>query len=663
MSHTPKQVKMMQEVLKMHQSGQLDLAETLYKKLLNDLPKNTVLLTNFGTLQFQKKKLNNGIKIIEKSLKINPNQPNALNNLGVVFLELNRPDAALIRFDSAINFQEKYAEAHSNRGNALKDLNRPQEALESYDRAISINSGYAKAYSNKGNALKDLNRLTEAIESYDRAIVLMPKYANAFSNRGDALKELNQIDQAIESYDYAIALNPNIDFILGESLSAKMSLCIWDDLPNSISAIKAKTSNNEKATTPFRMLSFIDELKTHKKTAEIYVKARYPKDNSLSKIERYSRHSKIKIGYFSPDFREHPISTLSAGLYESHDRIQFEVHAFSFGPDTNDEMNLRIKSGVDYFHDVRTMSYKEITLFSRSLEIDIAVDLAGHTSNSRTEIFAMSAAPIQLSYLGYLGTMGSNFYDYILADLTIIPEENQQYYSEKIAYLPSYQINDSKRKRPEIIITRKDLGIPDGCFVFCSFSNTYKLTPKTLDSWCRILKSVDDSVLVIYADNELAKINLTKETTLRGIDSTRLFFGERLSMPEYLARYRVADLFLDTHPYNATTTSSDALWMGLPVLTFLGNSFSSRVAASLLNAVNLPELVTTSQDHYESMAIKLAKNPKKLKNIKDKLDGNLKTALLYNTTLFTKNLELAYLEMFDRYHTGLDPEHIFFKSN
>ena len=657
-SPTPKQNSMMQEVLKLHQSGRLDLAETYYKKLLKDMPENTVLLTNFGTLQFQKKKLDNGIKLIKKSLKIDPNQPNALNNLGVVFLELNQPDMALIRFDSAITFQTNYAEAYSNRGNALKDLNRPKDALESFDHAIAINPAYAKAHSNRGNVLKDLNLLNDALESYDKAISIMPNYANAYSNRGDVLSKLNKIEQAIKSYEQAIFINPDLDFILGELLNAKMKLCIWDDLADRIIEIKEKTQNNKKVSYPFPMLSLVDEPKIHKRTAEIFIKDKYPQSNELLKIQRYSRHSKIKIGYFSADFNLHPVSILTAELYELHDRSMFEVHAFSFGLDTKDELNLRIKAGVDNFHDVRSMSNKDIVMLSRSLEIDIAVDLGGHTQSSRTTIFAMLAAPIQVSYIGYLGTMGANYYDYLLADLTIIPKESQQYYTEKIAYLPSYQVNDSKRAYPNIVFTRQDLGLPEDGFIFCCFNNTYKITPVILDSWCRILKGSKDSVLVIYADDDLAKSNLTKEVSLRGIAASRLIFGGRLSISEYLARYRVMDLFLDTHPYNAGTTASDALWMKLPVLTCIGNSFASRIAASLLNAVNLPEMITTSQEEYESLAIQLANNPKKLKLIKEKLANNLKTAPLYNTPLFTKNIELAFFEMFDRYHNGLGPDNI-----
>ena len=792
---TPKQSKMLQEAVALHQSGQLDAAETQYKKLLNFLPSNTALLTNLGTIAFQKGKLEDGIRIIGKSLKINPNQPNALNNYGnalrdlkrldealasydraialksdyteahynrgstltelkqlkealasfdrvialksdyteahfnrgVALQGLNQPEEALASYDNvillnssyvevycnrglaltelkrlaealanydhAIELKPDYAEAYSNRGNVLKNLKRVEESLVSYDRAIALKSDYfeahynrggtltelkrldealasydsaiifkpdyAEAYSNRGNALKDLNRLDEALASYDRALALKPDYANASFNRGVTLQILKRLDEALASYDRAIALKPDIDFILGYVLHTKMHLCNWEDLTNLLNELIHRIKNDEKVTSPFALLALIDDSAVQKKTAEIYINDKYPASHVLPKINSHPKHSKIRVGYFSADFRNHPVSNLTAELYETHDRNHFEIHAFSFGPDTQDPMNLRIKAGVDHFHDIRMLTDKEVAMLARHLEIDIAVDLGGFTTNSRTGIFAMQAAPIQISYIGYLGTMGAHYYDYLVADQTIIPDKYQSHYSEKIAYLPSYQVNDSKQSLPTTVFTRQDLGLPETGFVFCCFNNTYKIIPTTFDSWARILKQVEGSVLLIYVDNETAKTNLAKEIVQRGIDLKRLIFGKRLPMLDYLARYRVADLFLDTLPYNAGTTASDALRMGLPVLTLIGHSFASRVAASLLNAVNLPELITTTQEQYESLAIELAMHPEKLKSIKDKLTGNLPTALLYDTPLFTKHLESAYMTMVDRYQQGLDPEHIY----
>ena len=374
----------------------------------------------------------------------------------------------------------------------------------------------------------------------------------------------------------------------------------------------------------------------------------------------YPQHSKIRIGYFSADFKIHPVSTLTAELYEEHNREHFEIYAFSFGPDTKDEMNLRIKAGVDQFHDVESMSHMEIVNLARSLEIDIATDLAGFTADSRTDIFAMSVAPIQLSYIGYLGTMGADYYDYLIADPIMIPEESQKYYAEKIVYLPSFQVNDSKDLPPEITLTRKDVGLPEEGFVFCCFNSTYKITPETFTGWMNILSKVDGSVLWLSKTNRTAIQNLKKEAQKLGIDPNRLIFASRLDAKEdHLNRIQSADLFLDTLPFNAHTTTSDALRVGLPVLTRIGESFTSRVAASLLNAVNLPELITSSQEEYEALAIELATNADKLKTIKDKLAQNLPTAPLYDTALFTQHIESAYKTMYERHHQGLKPEHIY----
>ena len=544
-------------------------------------------------------------------------------------------------------------------GACYAGLGQLDEAVKRYEQALAIKPDYAEAHNNLGVTLKKLGQLDVAIKSYGKALAIKPDFAEVYSNLGLTLQDLGQLDEALISYESAITLKPNIDFILGNSLHIKMQLCLWDDLAKQLDESTNKINNGEKAIVPFQMLALIDNPKIQRKTSEIYANHKYPQSHVLSKIERYPKHKKIRIGYFSADFRNHPVSLLTAELYEVHDRSQFEIYGFSFGLGAEDEITLRIKAGVDHFYDVDTMSYKDVAMLARSIELDIAVDLGGYTQDSRTEIFAMSAAPIQLGYIGYLGTMGANYYDYLVADQTIIPEKNQKYYSEKVVYLPSYQVNDSKQSPPATIFTRQDIGLPEEGFVFCCFNNTYKITPTSFDSWGRILEKVEGSVLLIYADNESAQINLTKEVALRGIDPSRLIFGKRLPTPEYLARYRVADLFLDTHPYNAGTTSSDALRMGLPVLTCIGNSFASRMGASILHAINLPELITTTQEEYESLAIELAINPEKLKIIKDKLVNNLPTAPLYDTPLFTQHLESAYLTMYDRYQHGLEPDHIY----
>ncbi len=658
---TERQNQIFQEALALHQSGQLDLAEIQYKKLLESLPNNILLLNNLAGIEFQRKNFQEGVKIINRSLNISPNQPMSLNNRGNALQELKRFEEALASYDRAIALMPNHLYAYSNRGNLLREMNRLDEALISCNCAIAIQPDYAEAHYNCGNILKDLRRFEDAIASYDKAIALNPSHADAYCNRGNMLKELGKLNEAITNYDRAIEIRPDINFLLSTALFVRMRVCMWSDFRYRLNELISRINNHEKVSDAFAILAIIDDPEIHKKTAEILMESKYPPSNILPKISPYLEHKKIRIGYFSPDFRSHPVSFLTAELYEMHDRNKFEIHAFSYS-NTKDEVTARIVAGVDYFHDVSKMFDNDVVLLSRKLEIDIAVDLGGYTQNGRTEIFAMRAAPVQMSYIGYLGTMAANYFDYLIADPIIIPEENKKYYSEKIIYLPSYQVNDSKKVLPTNAVTRQEFGLPEKGFVFCCFNNTYKITPDTLDSWVRIFKRVDDSVLFVYVENESAENNLRKEVILRGLEANRLILGKRLDVQEYLARYRAADLFLDTLPYNAGTTASDALRMGLPVLTCMGKSFASRMAASLLTNLNLPELVTASREDYENLAVELATNSEKLRIIKDKLLVNLTTAPLYNTKLFTKNIESAYNSVFERYKNGLNPDHIYVKS-
>ena len=647
--------------LTLQELNQLDDAVKSYLKALTIKSDYAEAYNNLGVTLKDLDQLEEAVKCYEKALIIKPDYPEAHNNLGNALKNLGRLSKAVECFERMLTIDPDNAEGHNNLGNTLYVLGQPNAAGKSYMKALAIEPDYAEAHNNLGITLNELGRFKDAEASYNRALAIAPHFPEAYSNLGDLLTDLKRLDEALVSYETAFNLKPDIIFMLGKLLHTKMHLCLWDDLSSRLDELQDKIHNNEKVIPPFPMLGLIDDPELQRKVTEIFVNKHHPKNHDLPKIGLYPKHKKIRIGYFSADFKEHPVAALTAELYEIHDRNHFEIHAFSYGPETNDKMHLRIKAGVDHFHDVRTMSYEDVAMLARSLEIDIAVDLGGSTTNSRTGIFARSAAPIQASYIGYIGTMGADYYDYLVADQTMIPEDNQKYYAEKIAYLPSFQVNDSTQSPPSTTLTRQDVGLPETGFVFCCFNNNFKITPTTFDSWGRILEKVKDSVLLIYVDNESAQINLTKEITLRGIDPSRLIFGKRLSKSEYLARYRVADLFLDTHPYNAGTTASDALRMGLPVLTYLGSSAVSRHAASILNALNLPELITTTLEEYESLAIELATDPEKLKIIKDKLVGNLSTAPLYDTSLFARNLESAYSMMYDRYQRGLDPDHIYVK--
>jgi predicted O-linked N-acetylglucosamine transferase (SPINDLY family) len=551
---------------------------------------------------------------------------------------------------------------HFNRGIALADLRQHEAALASYDCALALKPNHAGAHNNRGIALKALRQFDAAIASYDRALSIDPNHADAYFNRGDACFDLKQYETALTAYDKALSLDPEYEFLRGASLYLKMQMCDWVNFDEELAQLINKIKRAEKAAPPFPVLAFSNSLSVQRIAAEVWLKESTPGD-MLPKLSKYPRHHKIRIGYFSADFREHPVSRLTAELYEIHDRSRFEIIAFSFGQDTQDNFRKRLEGSFDKFIDVRNKSDREIATLSRKMEIDIAVDLGGLTKDSRTGIFAMRAAPIQVSYIGYLGTMGVDYMDYLIADKTIIPDQHLDHYSERIVYLPSYQVNDSKRCIPDITFSRQQLGLPETGFVFCCFNNTYKITPATFDGWMRILKKVEGSVLFLYANNERSKSNLRKEAALREVDPERLVFGKPLAEAEYLARYRTADLFLDTLPYNAGTTASDALWVGLPVLSCAGETFASRVGASLLNAVHLPELITSTQEQYEKSAIELATHPKKLSAIRQKLMDTLYATPLFNTDLFTKHLETAYIKIYERYQADLACEHIYIRAD
>jgi len=646
-------------VMALYSSGQYQEAIEAIKHLNRSHPNVPLLFNLIGACYKALGQLQGAIKMFEIAVNIKSDYAEAHKNLGLSLSELGQLNDAIKCFERAIEVDKNYVDAHYNLAITHKDLGQFDSAVKSYENALKINPNFAQAHNNLGNVFKSMGKNEAAVECYQKAININPNFAQAHSNLGNALRSLNHREKSLNHFLRAYELKPDIDFLFGDILNATMHLCFWESLQELEVELIQKIKNNERVIAPFPLLPLIDDPELLRKNAEIFASNVHPKSDALAPIEDHPRHQKIRIGYFSGDFREHPVAYLTAELYEVHDRSHFEIHAFSFGPDTKDEMNLRIKAGVDHFHDVHAMSHQEIAELARSLEIDIAVDLAGYTAKSASDVFAIGAAPIQMSYIGYLGTMGADYYDYLIADPVMIPKESQKYYAEKIVYLPSFQVNDSTDLPPEITLTRKDVGLPEEGFVFCCFNNTYKFTPTIFDSWARILQQVENSVLIVYTKNELSKTNLTKEIEKRGIESKRLIFADTIDRPSYLARYRTADLFLDTHPYNAGTTASDALKMGLPMITYLGNCYQARMGASIVSALNLPELITHSLEEYEALAIELATNPEKMQAIKDKLASNLTTAPLYDTKLFTKNLESAYTQMYERYHEGLEPDHIY----
>jgi predicted O-linked N-acetylglucosamine transferase (SPINDLY family) len=592
----------------------------------------------------------------ERALALRPEHVAGWNNLGSAQRDLGRFEAALQSYQRALALQPDNAETHNNLGNALKDLRRLEEALESYARALRLRPDYAKAQNNRGNVLYELGSFAEALVSYERALSIDPDQAEAYNNRANALRALKRFDEALESYERAVRSRPDAAWLRGSWLHAKMHLCKWDDLSSQLGQLLAEVEQAKKASAPFYLLAISDSPGLQRQVAETWASAICRTSAVLPATPKRTRGEKIRLGYYSADLQSHATAYLAAGLFEEHDRRRFEVTAFSFGPAVQDDMRKRLVAAFDHFVDVRARSDQEVAQLSRDMQIDIAVDLKGFTEQARPGIFALRAAPVQVSYLGYPGTMAASYIDYIIADPTLIPQASRRHYAEQVVCLPhSYQVNDHKKQIANRSFTRAELGLPPEGFVFCCFNNTYKITPQTFDGWMRILRQLPGSVLWLLADAETVAASLREEAAARGVSAGRLVFAQRWPLPEHLARQRAADLFIDTFPYNAHTTASDALWAGLPLLTRMGESFASRVAASLLKAVGLPELITTTPEGYEATAIELAVHPAKLAALREKLECNRLTRPLFDTEAFARHLEDAYLQMYERYQAGLPP--------
>ena len=584
----------------------------------------------------------------------------ALYRLGASYLETARPEEALTYFNRVIELDGGHFEGLHDIGTALAQLGRLDESLSFYQKAAVIRSDAPELFFNLGRLYDEVKRPSLALENYDIAITLEPNFADAWRNKGTTLLDLKKYSKAFVCLEHALNLNPMLYFVLGDMIHAKMKMGDWNNIEGYAAKLFTQIQEGRAAANPFTLFALNDDPALHKQCAEIYSNTKYPYRPALGPPPQHSKSQKIRLGYFSADFRSHAVSFLMAELFELHDKDRFEIIAFSYGIDDQSPTRNRLTQAFNQFIDVRNKTDRQIAELAREMKIDIAIDLGGHTHDSRTGIFAYQAAPIQVNYLGYPGTLGAKYIHYIIADAIIIPSAKQGSYTEKIAHLPnSYMVDDSKRIPSNRNFNRADFALPDQAIVFCCFNNDYKFNKGVLESWSRILLAVENSVLWIHDNSEYFKQNLIKEFDKLNIDLRRIIFSPRIElMSDHLARYALADLFLDTFPYNAHTTAVDSLKAGVPVLTLLGEAFAGRVAASLLNALDLNELVTTSQKEYESLAIELATCPEKLMSIKERLKLNLLTKSLFNSRLFTRDIESIYLRMMERHWAGLAPDHI-----
>jgi protein O-GlcNAc transferase len=618
-------------------SGNLGHAERLYREILANaaIPEAMV---NYANLLARLGRGGEALIQYERALQARPDFFEAHFNRANLLLEMKRPEEAVAGFDRAVAAHPDVPGTWNNRGTALRNLRRFAEALESYDRAVALAPSHVGALTNRAIALFDLRRLDEALAAADRALTAQPGFAEALYIKGNILRDMGRLPDALAAYEQA-GSQPHA---LNGAAQMALALCDWKRTAALATRLREAVETGGAVIQPFVLLGYSDDAGLQRRCAENYVHRVAPAQAPLSDGKPYG-HGKIRLAYLSADFHQHPTAQLMAELFERHDRSRFEVTGIAFGPDDGSALRARLARAFDRFEDVRAMSDLDVARLLRAREIDIAVDLNGHTEGARPGIFAHRPAPVQVNYLVYPGTSGASCMTHILADRVVLPPEHQVFCSEKIAYLPDcYQANDATRTVGDAP-TRAEAGLPAEGFVFCCFNNGWKITAPVFDIWMRLLDQVDGSVLWLLDGPHAA--NLRAAAVAHGIDTARLIFAPKVDASAHLARHQLADLFLDTLPYNAHTTASDSLRAGVPIVTEIGKAFPGRVAASLLKAIDLPELVTANPSAYEALALDLAKKPALLKATREKLARNRTTTPLDDSAKFTREIETAYTAM------------------
>ena len=623
--------------------GHRDHALFHYDRAIRLAPDYFEAHNNRGVVLNDAGRYDEAIGSFDTAIALHPNNPEAYMNRGIALRRLRRLDAALASVSAAIGLDPGSAEGHNNRGNILVDLTRFDEALDAFDRVIALRPGFAEAFVNRGNALLGLQRFEEAVASYGQAIALAPGQINAYNNSGSVLRRLKRFDEALACHRRALELDPGSALAQAEIRNLEAHMCLWREDGSDLDPVLLGTG--DQVFPPFYMLNFEDSPERQLLCARNWAAAKYGPGRVVDFGARPAS-DRIRVGYFSADFHNHATMYLMARMFELHDRSRFEIHAFSYGPQIDDDMRRRVMAGVDHFHAVGPLSDEDVAALARAEGLDIAVDLKGHTENARPGIFAQRAAPAQAHLLGFPGTSGTDFIDYIIVDRTIVPPEHQAFFTETLAYLPnSYYPTDDQCRISDRQFTRAELGLPEDGFVFCSFNNSYKIKRPEFDIWMRLLDRVPGSVIWLLGDNAWAVANLRAQAEARGIATDRLVFAERMPLADHLARHRHADLLLDTFMVNAHTTATDALWAGLPVLTMRGNSFVASVAASVLQGLDMPELITATPDAYEARALEIATDPALLAALKAKVARNRTTTSLFDSARYTRDVETLFEQM------------------
>lgn len=673
--------------------GRKSEAVEVYQGVIAQNPENAGAYLNLGADLYSLGRYGDSLTNLVQAQKIDPKNPMIALNIGNVHKAIGKIEAALTAYELALSLEPNYADAWSNRGDALCLLGRSEEAITSYEKALAINPafpdalnnlglthieakrfdtgiaalrraielhpGFAMAHNNLGIALLKVGQYEEGFAAYQRAITLDGTLPDPYFNLAEALAGTQQYETAIGFYEQAVARSAAPETYLGTLLHIKMKICDWADFHIHVDELLTAIDAAPQPISPFTLLGIPSTAAQQRRCAEAFVKKVYPSPAKLTPASRPAADQKTRIGYLSSDLYAHATAFLMAELFELHDRSRFEIVVFSYGKAPADAMRERIKKAADDFYDVANLSDPEAAALIQQSAIDILVDLKGHTEGARLGILAQRPAPIQVHYLGYPGTLGAPFIDYLIADNVLINAADYENYAEKIVHLPgSYQVNDRHRQIAPIADDRQAHGLPDKGFVYCCFNNNWKITPDIFDIWMRLLHNHPDSVLWLIEDNPTAAKKLKKEADSRGISANRLVFAPKLPLEAHLSRHRHADLFLDTPYYNAHTTASDALWAELPVLTVRGNTYAGRVGESLLSALNLNKLVADNLNAYEQRANVLATHPEQLAEIKQQLAEARTTRALFDTPRFAQGLENAYEQMMLRARQGLAPAHI-----
>lgn len=686
------QIHALQEAIAHQQAGRASKAVKIYERLIRKAPNDLQCVLSLALLQAQQGNFNAAIPLFRRAaairpddldirynlavalsmagehqeaaqnyesiLKSRPEHAAARNNYATTLLQSGRFADALTQYDEGVRRNPTVPEAYNNRGLALQGLKRFEDALRDYDKVIALRPNFPEAYVNRGNALANLRRPDDALAAFDKAIALRPDIADAYKNAGNIHSMCGSYKPALAAYDRALSLRPGDPEARSMRLSAKMHLCDWTDIETEWLELFAGVKRG-LPIYPFVTVAASSSPEEQFQCARLFSKTNFPTAGRPVRHGQAYSHERIRVAYLSGDFREHAVTYLVAGLFERHDRSRFEVTGLSFGSDQESPLRNRITAAVEHFIDVRHSSDQDIADLIREREFDIVVDLMGYTQNARPGILALRPAPIQVGYLGFLGTMGADFIDYIIADRIALPFDQQRYFSEKIVHLPDcFLVNDDRLKIEPHTPSRGDAGLPTEGFVFCSFNNSYKLTRPMFELWMRLLHAVDGSVLWLAEANPDMALNLQRAAERCSIDTGRLVFAPRIPLAEHLARQRLADLFLDTTPYNAGATAAAALWSGVPVLTVLGKTFVGRMAASMLRAIGLPELVAKSLRDYETIASTIATDQAYCSSLKARLARNRETFPLFDSARSTRHIEAAYEAMWLASRQGRAPEQL-----